>query len=175
MARKLIKKYLPAHEKIRQYKCLNLFGSVLHDSRLWHLNRRSARVATAVGLFWAWMPVPFQMVFATATAIPLRVNLPLSIILVWITNPLTMPFIYYFCYLLGTAVLQTPAEPFTFEASFEWLWHHFSSIGKPLITGCLLVSVITSISGYFMIDWLWRASVRKAQTERRMQRLALSD
>lgn len=161
-----IKKLLPNPEKIRQQKVLRIFGNLLQDNNLWHLNRRSARGAFAVGLFWACIPMPFQMVASAAVAIPLRVNLPLSVALVWVTNPLTMPFVFYLSYLLGTVVLNTPVEHFAFEASWAWFIHSLESIGKPFITGCILMAVTASITGYFMVDWLWRLSVRKAKRNR---------
>lgn len=170
MPKKTIKKYLPSPEKIKQMKILNLFGTMLHDGNLWHLNRRSARGAFAVGLFWAWMPLPFQMVFSAVMAVPLRVNLPLSVALVWVSNPLTMPVMLYLCYLVGTVVLAAPAEPFAFEASFAWLWHSMQTIGKPLVTGCLLMGITASIIGYFAIDWLWRFSIRKEKLSRLLLR-----
>lgn len=170
MPKKTIKKYLPSPEKIKQMKILSLFGTMLHDGNLWHLNRRSARGAFAVGLFWSWMPLPFQMVFSALVAVPLRVNLPLSVALVWISNPLTMPVMLYLCYLIGTVVLSAPVEPFAFEATFEWLWHSMTTIGKPLLTGCFLMGLASSIAGYFAIDWLWRLSVRKEQLSRLLKR-----
>lgn len=170
MPKKIIKKYLPTPEKIKQMRVLNLFGTMLHDGNLWHLNRRSARGAFAVGLFWAWTPLPFQMVFSALVAVPLRVNLPLSVALVWISNPVTMPVMLYLSYLVGTVVLSSPAEPFAFEASFSWLWHSMQSIGKPLITGSLLMGLTASIIGYFAIDWLWRLSVKKEKLARFLRR-----
>jgi len=166
MPKKIIKKYLPSPEKIKQMRVLNLFGSMLHDGNLWHLNRRSARGAFAVGLFWAWTPLPFQMVFSAITAIPFRVNLPLSVALVWISNPLTMPVMLYLSYLVGTVVLKAPPEPFAFEASFSWLLHSMQTIGKPLITGSLLMGITAGIIGYFAIDWLWRLSIKKEKLTR---------
>ncbi|WP_423186586.1 DUF2062 domain-containing protein [Alishewanella sp. d11] len=166
MPKKTIKKYLPSPEKIKQMRILNLFGSMLHDGNLWHLNRRSARGAFAVGLFWAWMPLPFQMVFSAVMAIPLRVNLPLSVALVWISNPLTMPVMLYLCYLIGTVVLNAPPEPFAFEASVAWLVYSMQTVGKPLILGCLLMGITASIVGYFVIDWLWCLSIKKEKLSR---------
>lgn len=170
MPKKTIKKYLPSPEKIKQMRILSLFGTMLHDGNLWHLNRRSARGAFAVGLFWSWMPLPFQMVFSALVAVPLRVNLPLSVALVWISNPLTMPVMFYLCYLIGTVVLKTPVEPFAFEASFAWLWYSMTTIGKPLLTGCFLMGLASSIAGYFAIDWLWRLSIRKEKLSRLLKR-----
>ena len=77
MARRVIKKMMPDHDKIRRSRAIKLFGSLLHDGNLWHLNRRSASGAFAVGLFTAFIPVPFQMLLAAAAAIIFRVNLPL--------------------------------------------------------------------------------------------------
>ena len=61
MPRKLIKRFLPDHQKIKQNRAINMFGTLLHDANLWHLNRKSARGAFAIGLFNAFIPVPFQM------------------------------------------------------------------------------------------------------------------
>ena len=91
MPKKFIRRYLPSHITIRESKYLRIFGSLLHEPNLWHLNRRSASGAFGIGLFFAFWPVPFQMFFSTAAAIIFRVNLPLSLATVWLTNPLTMP------------------------------------------------------------------------------------
>ena len=58
MPKKLIKRYMPDHRQIREHKHLQLFGSLLHDPNLWHLNRRSAAGAFAVGLFVRLYPFP---------------------------------------------------------------------------------------------------------------------
>ena len=57
---------------------LSIFGSILHDANLWHLNRRSASGAFGIGLFFAFWPFPFQMILVVMMAIPLRVNIPLG-------------------------------------------------------------------------------------------------
>ncbi|WP_159217560.1 DUF2062 domain-containing protein, partial [Klebsiella pneumoniae] len=84
--------------------------NVLYNPNLWCLNRRSAAGAFAVGLFMAFVPLPSQMIMAAGLAIVLGVNLPLSIALVWITNPITMPVIFYFTYKLGAWLMGTPAQ-----------------------------------------------------------------
>ena len=78
MPKKFIKRLMPNHRTIREHKHLRFLGSLLHDPNLWHLNRRSASGAFAVGLFMAWVPVPFQMLLGAIGAIAFRVNLPLS-------------------------------------------------------------------------------------------------
>jgi uncharacterized protein len=77
MPKRLIKRLLPDYDVLRNHKHLQLFGTLLHDANLWHLNRHSASGAFAVGLFMAFIPLPFQMIFAAGAAILFRVNLPL--------------------------------------------------------------------------------------------------
>ena len=95
MPKKFIRRFLPSHQSIKQNKALKIFGSVLHEPNLWHLNRRSAAGAFGIGLFFAFWPVPFQMWLSAGLAIPFRVNLPLSVATVWVTNPFTIPPIFY--------------------------------------------------------------------------------
>lgn len=166
MPKKTIQKILPDHQKIKQNKYLKIFGDVIHDANLWHLNRRSAAGAFAIGLFFAFIPVPFQMILAAAVAIVLRKNLPLSIGLVWLTNPVTMPPIFYLCYLVGTLALGQPQQEFAFEASWQWLVDSLSTIGPAFMLGCGIMACTGAIVGYFGINILWRYSIRKAWQKR---------
>jgi len=167
MAKKTIQRFLPDPNQIRHHKLLKIFGHLLQDANLWHLNRRSARGAFAVGLFFAFIPVPFQMVLAAAAAIIFRVNLPISAALVWLTNPLTMPPIFYCSYIVGTLVLNHPEQHFAFEPSWAWFLESVETIGPAFLVGSLVCASVASIIGYFGIDIIWRRSVRKAWLSRK--------
>ncbi|MEJ2691725.1 MAG: DUF2062 domain-containing protein, partial [Candidatus Thiodiazotropha sp.] len=138
MPKSLIKRLLPNHDKVREHRHLKVFGKLLHDANLWHLNRHSASGGFAVGLFMAFVPLPFQMVFAAAAAIIFRVNLPISVVLVWITNPITIPPIFFFAYRIGTLILGTPAQTEAFQFSLEWFNQGFLDILLPLLLGSLI-------------------------------------
>lgn len=151
---------------------LSVFGTLLHDPNLWHLNRRSAAGAFAVGLFFAFWPVPLQMWLAAAVAIPFRVNLPLSVATVWITNPFTMPPIFYGAYLVGTTVMGSPQTEFAFELSWDWVLQSMETIGPAFLLGCLICSIVFSVLGFVALNYLWRLSVVKAWQQRINKRSA---
>lgn len=110
------------------------------------------------------------MWLAAAMAIPLRVNLPLSVATVWITNPFTMPPIFYGAYLVGTTVMGTPTRNFSFELSWDWVVQSIETIGPAFLIGCLICSVVFSALGYFSLNYLWRLSVAKAWKKRIQKR-----
>ena len=170
MPKKMIKRLMPDHQTIKTNKHLQIFGDLLHNANLWHLNRRSVSKAFAVGLFFAFIPVPFQMVLAAGIAIIVHANLPLSIALVWITNPLTMPAIFYFCYLVGTWIIGAPTEEFAFQASWQWLVDSVSTIGPAFIIGCGVLATVFAILGYIAINSIWRFSVAKEWQKRQARR-----
>jgi len=167
MAKKLIKRIMPDHDSIKNNKHLQIFGDLLHNPNLWHLNRRSIAKGFAVGLFFAFVPVPFQMVLSAGIAILVHANLPLSIALVWVTNPLTMPAIFYFCYVVGTWILGVPEQGFDFHASWQWVVESISTIGPAFLLGCGVLGVIFAVLGYFGIHLLWRYSVIKHWNKRK--------
>lgn len=159
MPKKYIRKLIPDHDTIRGHKYLKMFGTLLHDPNLFHMNRRSIAGAFAVGLFFAWVPVPFQMVLAAAGAIYVRVNLPLSVALVWFSNPLTMPPLFYFAYKLGSWVLRTPPGDFNFELSFTWLTNELAHIWQPFLLGCLIMAIVSAVTGALTVRLLWRLHI----------------
>ena len=134
------------------------------------MNRRSIAGAFAVGLFIAWWPVPFQMVLAAAAAIWFRTNLPLSVAVVWITNPVTMPVMFYFAYVIGTWIIGIPPTDFHFELTLNWLVHGLVAIWQPFLTGCLVLGTISSAIGYFAIQIMWRISISRRRARRRSRR-----
>lgn len=143
---------------------------MFQDPNLWHLNRHSASGAFGIGLFFAFWPVPFQMWLSAFAAIPLRVNLPLSIATVWLTNPLTMPPIFYGAYKVGAWVLGTDVGEFEFQLSWEWLMGSVNTIGPAFLLGCMICSVVFGSVGYATMNFLWRRSVIKSWQARRAKR-----
>lgn len=159
MPRKLIKRYLPDPHEVKQNRSLALFGSCLHQANLWHLNRRSASYAVACGLFGAFLPIPGQMIIAGIMAISLQANLPLTIAMVWITNPFTIPPIFYACYRLGCYLLGIEAIGADIEFSLEWIKAEFHDIWQPLVLGSLVSAITASTLGFFLIRLIWRWQV----------------
>lgn len=164
MPRKFFQRFLPNPQTIKENKVLQIFGDWLHEPNLWHLSRRSVAGAFAVGLFFAWVPVPFQMVLAAGTAIWLRTNLPLSIVLCWITNPVTMPPMFYFAYVVGTWIVGEPATDFNFELTMDWLLNELSAIWLPFLVGCFTLASISSLIGYFTVEGTWRYLILKQRS-----------
>ncbi|MDF1582678.1 MAG: DUF2062 domain-containing protein [Methyloprofundus sp.] len=166
MPKKLLKKYMPSPESIKENKNLNFLGDKLHDPNLWHMNRRSVSAAFAIGLLVAWIPTPGQMAIAALIALYFRANLPISVALVWITNPLTMPPMFYFAYLVGLGLLGQPPPDSTIEFSFDSVMANLGDIGGPFLTGCFVLGIISALVGYFGIRFLWRWNVVKRWNER---------
>lgn len=164
MPRKFFKRFLPHPGRIKESKTLQIFGDLLHKPDLWHLNRRSVAGAFAVGLFFAWMPVPFQMVLAAGGAIWLGSNLPLSVVLVWISNPVTITPMFYFAYKVGTWIIGEAAVEFNFELTFNWLQHELSAIWKPFLVGCFTLAVSSGLLGYLTINGIWRFAVLRQRS-----------
>jgi uncharacterized protein (DUF2062 family) len=173
MPKKLVKKYTPDPEKIRNMKGMGILAKWLGNPALWHIHRHSTAKAFASGLFWMAIPIPSQMVASAITAILIRANMPISIVLVWISNPLTMPPIFYFNYLVGTWILGDEAqESLGFEMSWDWILNTLGELWLPLYLGSFLVGFVLAVVGYFGIHLFWRSNVRAAWQRRKAARLA---
>lgn len=170
MARKFIKRFMPDIHHVRNHKLLQVFGTLLHNPNLWHLNRYSVSSAFAIGLFMASMPMPFQMLPAALLAILFHANLPISVALVWLSNPITMPPFFYFCYKVGTWILQTQPRPFRFEISWDWLVHMLAHDWQPFLLGCLIVGISLALLGYLGMRIFWRWHVVREWEARKAKR-----
>ena len=171
---KRIAKYIPNQETIRANKHLQFLDRHLQVANLWHFNRRSVAGGVAIGLFCAWVPIPFQMVLATIFAIIFSVNLPIPVALVWITNPVTMPVLYYFSYWLGAKILNTPVLTIQFEPNISWLMQILGEIWQPFLLGSFVIGAGSALLGYMIVKIAWRYHViRRWRTKHPKQKRPL--
>lgn len=171
MPKKLIKRYLPNAEKVKQTKGIQWMGSWLHDPNLWHLSRHSVAKAFFIGLFWMAIPIPSQMIAAALTAIAFRSNLALSVALVWISNPVTMGPIFFFNYKIGSFLLgYQPEKTPQFEMTWQWITTTLGDLWLPLYLGSLVVGLSLGIIGYFAIYLIWRLHVIDRWKKRKILR-----
>ncbi len=167
-----LKRNLPAAGAIRASGRFGVFGKLLNDPNLWHLNRHSVAGATAVGFFAMFLPFA-QSLIAAAAAIVLRVNLPISVALVWVTNPVTIPPVYYFNYRIGCWMLRI--EPGEFALHYWLDWHHWLAVIWPLALGNLVCGILCSALGYLTVQAIWRwRLMRRIRQRRERYREALS-
>ena len=173
MSKKLLLRFTPDREKIKGIKALEFLGEKLHRPNLWHLNRRSVSLAFAVG-FWAMYtpPLPFQMVIAAVLAIYFNANLPISVALVWITNPVTWLPMYYTAYKVGAFALGQGS--FEFE-QFSQLFsiQKVLELGTPLLLGCFILMNVGAVVGYFGAQFLWRRAVLHKMLLRKYRNIPL--
>ena len=126
--------------------------------------------AVAVGLFVAFMPVLGHTAIAILVALWLRVNIPVAAVSTWVSNPATMFPMYYLEYRLGSALLGWELQPFDFEPTLDWLTHSLINIWQPMLLGSVLLGATAAITGYIMLDILWRASLANYKSRKKSGR-----
>jgi len=122
---------------------------------------RTRMVARGVflGLFIAMIPMPFQMFAVFLFTFVGRFNFPIAIAMCWITNPFSMPFIYYIEYLTGAFFLNI--EPQDVQMSIEWFNENLDTIVVPLYFGALVYSLLLSTMGYYLMSYCWKCKNRR--------------
>ncbi|MFK7858839.1 MAG: DUF2062 domain-containing protein [Granulosicoccus sp.] len=139
---------------------------------VWHLNRRSVAGGVAVGLFVSWIPVPLQMLLAAVLAAILRVHVPVSVVMVWFTNPLTVAPLLYAAWRSGSMILGAPvlAEPLTFSTSSILVGA--GQAWPMLLTGMLFCAMVSAVLGFGVTLLLWRIHAIRRWRTRRVRRAA---
>jgi len=161
MHQKIIKKFSFNQEKLENHRWLSWLQPYLLHPYLWTLQRKSVAKAAFIGLFCACIPLPIQVFIALVWAIIWRAYVPFSVGLVWLSNPLTMPPLYYFCYKVGAWSLMLPKQTIVFHWSWSWFLQEIVHIWKPLLLGCLVCGFIAGLIGYISVLIAWRYTEEK--------------
>lgn len=127
----------------RQFK-LNLI-------RLMRLQDSPEQIARgmALGLFIGMTPTfGVQMILALFTAVLFRENKLAAIIGVWITNPVTAPFIYGLEYETGRILLGLPHPAIPIQFNYDFLQQFGWQVILPLSLGSIIFGITAVFVGY---------------------------
>ncbi len=138
---------------------------------------RSKAGGVALGVFIAFLPiVGVQMPISFGLATLFGVSQPLAVAMAWLTNPVTVPPVYYFEYRVGAWMLDAQAigsrDDFwrhweAVSAKFPSYWdrvlHLASDVGFPLFLGSLPVAVILAVISYPLTFWLCTRRQQKVE------------
>ncbi|MBL0687614.1 MAG: DUF2062 domain-containing protein [Sulfurospirillum sp.] len=141
---KKINKFIKKHKIPREYLSIN---------------RKSITRGLALGVFWAFIPMPMQMLAIVFSTLIFRFNVPVALGTVWLSNPVTMPFIYYIEYMTGNFLLG--GDTLDIELTTKWFSAHIDAVLIPLYVGTFFYSTIVSTLIYYSSNWLWINSVKK--------------
>jgi uncharacterized protein (DUF2062 family) len=145
-------KKVPRQRHVRGTWLHRMLGDRLFSPELWRPTRVSVSRGAATGIFWAMMPIPFQMLPSGITAFLAKFNVPAAISVVWITNPITWPVILYWQYRFGAWLMGEEAPGLTENGSILDL---ATDVPLPLLLGCVVTGVIFAAIFYFGINILW--------------------
>jgi len=123
------------------------------------INRKSISRGVLIGLFIGFIPMPMQMLAVVAFIPFFKFNVPIAISMVWLSNPITMPFMYYMEYQTGNFILGSEGLE-NVELTLDWFSNNWDSIMVPLYVGTAPYSIFVSLFMYYIINWLWIQSVK---------------
>ena len=149
--KEILKKYSPKRENVN----LGWLNKHLTDPELWKWNKKTIAKAFAIGFFCAFLPMPAHTHLVAILAVLFSANILLSILIVWVNNPITMVPIYYFTYKLGASIMGIEIDP-DFEFSFGYLMYNFGAATIALWIGGIVVSIVSAILGYFSIITIYK-------------------
>ena len=131
-------------------------------------NRRMVSRAVGLGVFIAFIPMPLQMLAVLAFMPILRFNVPIALAMCWLSNPFTMPPMYYIEYLTGTFILGI--DIVNVEMTIEWFSENLDDIFIPLYVGTFFFSAVVSSLAYWAVNHFWHGSVHRDRKLHRKHR-----
>jgi len=167
MPRRFFKRWMLKPEWFEKKRHFRWLGRTLAQPYLWHLSRTSVSRAFLIGMFWMVIPMPFQSVPAAICAVRFRANLGLSVVLCWITNPLTMAPFLYGTYKVGTWILGMRDDETEIHATTDYVKSHLGDIWAPLFLGSFVTGIVLSAVSYVMVRGIWRWSVSRRWKQRK--------
>ena len=154
----------PAIDRITSNPWVQRNFPALADPDLWHVNRRSAARAVAIGLFCGLIPGPLQALAAVVACLVVRANFPIAVVTTFYTNPFTIVPLYVIAYEYGR--LFFPNAPPSVAWSLppaaglaDWmpaLLHWMAQLGKPLAVGLVMLAATLATAGWASVRVAWR-------------------
>ena len=157
-----LKSITPDRHTLENPWCLRHFTAVMLDRRCWTFNRSNVTRAFALGLFIAFIPptpLPVHLTACALLGVYFRLNLPVLVATVFISNPFTWVPQVAGSLWVGAKLLGMDLMPFLHAISHRTLWADMAVLWPPLLLGALVLGLIAAGAGYVLAQAVWRAHV----------------
>ncbi|WP_413925864.1 DUF2062 domain-containing protein [Candidatus Accumulibacter phosphatis] len=154
---------VPSREQLAANPWLRGLAPYLADPKLWHWSRRGVAMGVAIGLFIGFLIPVAQILLAAAVAVFLRANVAVAAAGTLVTNPLTVPPIYYAAYHLGAWATGASPTAAISLADPTSIGANLGAIGIPLFAGLAIAASFAAVASYLLISqvWIWRVSTKR--------------
>jgi uncharacterized protein (DUF2062 family) len=152
----------------------------LRKEGLWSFEHHSVAKGAAIGVFFAILFPVAHVLFAIVTSIALRANVVVAVLTTFISNPVTMPIIYYSAYRIGSLVIRPDKSDASVEvlesaqeaaqagfalreripALVDWM----SSVGAPTAVGILTLACVGAVTVYALVFAIWGTWARLSKS-----------
>lgn len=171
---------MPEREALASNRWLAPIAHRFVQSELWRFTRRSVPRGAALGLFAAFIVPVGQIFLAAFLALPARANVPVAVLITFVTNPFTVPFWLLVANRVGGFVLKVDAAGL--GAAEErlvgaGLWQDFSwflQTAGVTAFGFVVLSVVSAAIGYLVSGLVWRVVVARKWSRRAARAKPLS-
>lgn len=183
-----LRRLMPRPESVANNRWLRWMGPSLLHPRLWHMSRRAVAIGAAIGVFFAFITPIAQIPLSAAASIVLRANIPTAVVATLVNTPPTFGPVYYAAWWVGSKVLRESVDDrrkpevlvgkaTSVEDAGQALagWSKWmvtlQQVGKPLLLGALIFSVVFSALAYALVNGIWHWRVR-SKRRRRLRKVA---
>jgi hypothetical protein len=118
-----------------------------------------------IGFIIGVIPMPMQLATVLLITPFFKFNVPIAMFMCLLSNPLTMPIMYYIEYKTGALILSM--EMLNVEMTIEWFKNNFQNIIIPLYIGTLFFQITITPILYFITKKIWEKSVLNERNKRR--------
>jgi hypothetical protein len=157
-----LKRITPDRHSLEKLWCLKPFKARVFDRGCWTFNRHSVTRAFALGLFIAFIPptpLPVHLVTCVILGMLLRLNLPVLIATVFVSNPFTwLPQVAGSIW-VGAKLTGMDLTPILHQLRARHAWMEISHLWVPLLLGALVLGLVAAGVGYLLAQGVWRAHV----------------
>jgi uncharacterized protein len=170
-----LKRITPDRHTLEKLWCLRPIKALVLARGCWTFHRHSVTRAFAVGLFIAFIPpspLPVHIVTCVILGVLLRLNLPVLIATVFLSNPFTwLPQVAGSIW-VGAKLMGMDLVPVLHELHHRHPWRHIGELWAPLLLGALVLGLAAAAAGYVLAQLAWRIHVLYHLRRRRARSLS---
>jgi uncharacterized protein (DUF2062 family) len=161
--RRWLKRVTPNRHSLEKIWCVKRLTALFPDRSCWTFNRSGVTRAFALGLFIAFIPptplLPVHLVICAMLGVYFRLNLPVLVATVFVSNPFTwLPQVAGSIW-VGAKLMGLDLMPFLHAISHQTIWRDLSELWPPLLLGAMVLGLIAAAAGYVLAQGVWRARV----------------